>query len=390
MRNELRAIQKRVGITFIYITHDQGEALTMSDRVAVMNAGVIEQVGDGRSVYDNPRTGFVASFVGENNGFDGTVVVVAGGQAVVDTAVGRLTGAAAAGSRRAARRRVYIRPEALHVANGSGTAGIARERRGAGVRGQCHAAVPDGAGDKPITVLLSRREDAADLAAGRAAGAHLRAKDAVVLPAAVPHEAAQRVPDLRPADAVLAVFLALALFDRRQASGQRAPGFIARNGWPVSIYLIVGVGVWMFVLIVFPQLYMVDYSFHPKLPAAARGGPRDVYTLENYRYFLFGSTSSTSNWNVTHLNAFWLTIVMSIFITILNFAICYPLAYFLAQVAGPGVGARLHAAADHPLLGQRTAARVRLRHPVRHRRRDQHVDDQGRHPVDADRFHSNT
>ena len=48
MRNELRAIQHRVGITFIYITHDQGEALTMSDRIAVMNEGVIEQVGDGK------------------------------------------------------------------------------------------------------------------------------------------------------------------------------------------------------------------------------------------------------------------------------------------------------------------------------------------------------
>ena len=74
MRNELRAIQKRVGITFIYITHDQGEALTMSDRIAVMNAGVIEQVGDGRTIYDDPATAFVASFVGENNGFAGRVV----------------------------------------------------------------------------------------------------------------------------------------------------------------------------------------------------------------------------------------------------------------------------------------------------------------------------
>ena len=54
MRAELRAIQQRVGITFIYITHDQGEALTMSDRVAVMNHGVVEQVGDGHAVYDHP------------------------------------------------------------------------------------------------------------------------------------------------------------------------------------------------------------------------------------------------------------------------------------------------------------------------------------------------
>ena len=67
MRTELRAIQQRVGITFIYITHDQGEALTMSDHVAVMRDGLIEQVSDGTTVYDQPETAFVASFVGENN-----------------------------------------------------------------------------------------------------------------------------------------------------------------------------------------------------------------------------------------------------------------------------------------------------------------------------------
>jgi spermidine/putrescine transport system ATP-binding protein len=56
MRTELRAIQQRVGITFIYITHDQGEALTMSDHVAVMREGVIEQVADGNTIYDRPHT----------------------------------------------------------------------------------------------------------------------------------------------------------------------------------------------------------------------------------------------------------------------------------------------------------------------------------------------
>ena len=69
MRTELRAIQKRVGITFIYITHDQGEALTMSDRVAVMNEGELEQVGLCDDVYNFPHTPFVATFVGENNPF---------------------------------------------------------------------------------------------------------------------------------------------------------------------------------------------------------------------------------------------------------------------------------------------------------------------------------
>ena len=76
MRTELRAIQKRVGITFIYITHDQGEALTMSDRVAVMNEGELEQVGLCDDVYDYPNTPFVATFVGENNPFYAKVLSI--------------------------------------------------------------------------------------------------------------------------------------------------------------------------------------------------------------------------------------------------------------------------------------------------------------------------
>tara|TARA_Y100000385_G_scaffold290510_1_gene363964 strand:+ start:1427 stop:2542 length:1116 start_codon:yes stop_codon:yes gene_type:complete len=73
MRTELREIQQRVGITFVYITHDQGEALTMSDRIAVMNEGELEQVGKCHEVYEAPRTPFVATFVGENNAFYGTL-----------------------------------------------------------------------------------------------------------------------------------------------------------------------------------------------------------------------------------------------------------------------------------------------------------------------------
>ena len=73
MRTELREIQKRVNITFIYITHDQGEALTMSDRIAVMNEGEIEQIGPCDEVYNNPLTPFVATVVGENNPLFGKV-----------------------------------------------------------------------------------------------------------------------------------------------------------------------------------------------------------------------------------------------------------------------------------------------------------------------------
>ena len=85
MRTELREIQKRVGITFIYITHDQGEALTMSDRIAVMNQGELEQIGSCHNVYESPRTPFVATFVGENNAFYGTVNAVDGDMVNVST-----------------------------------------------------------------------------------------------------------------------------------------------------------------------------------------------------------------------------------------------------------------------------------------------------------------
>ena len=115
MRNELRAIQKRVGITFIYITHDQGEALTMSDRIAVMNRGRIEQVGDGREVYDAPRTAFVASFVGENNAITGTITDTAEGHAIIEGKLGRYRGTNPLGLKKGAPATLFVRPEALRL-----------------------------------------------------------------------------------------------------------------------------------------------------------------------------------------------------------------------------------------------------------------------------------
>ncbi len=67
LRSEIRALQRQVGITTIYVTHDQEEALLMSDRIAVMRAGRFEQVGDPHAIYNQPATRFVASFIGENN-----------------------------------------------------------------------------------------------------------------------------------------------------------------------------------------------------------------------------------------------------------------------------------------------------------------------------------
>ncbi len=70
MKIELKLLQKEIGTTFIYITHDQSEALVMSDQVAVMNRGKFEQIDTPRELYKNPKTSFVASFVGESNQFD--------------------------------------------------------------------------------------------------------------------------------------------------------------------------------------------------------------------------------------------------------------------------------------------------------------------------------
>ena len=88
MQIELKRIQREVGITFVYVTHDQGEALTMSDRIAVMNDGVIEHLGSPREIYEHPATKFVAGFIGTSNLLGGTVAAVDNGQAVIDVGPG--------------------------------------------------------------------------------------------------------------------------------------------------------------------------------------------------------------------------------------------------------------------------------------------------------------
>ena len=73
MQLELKELQRKVGITFVYVTHDQGEALALSDRIAVMNEGKILQVGSPSEIYDTPENRFVADFIGTSNIFDGTI-----------------------------------------------------------------------------------------------------------------------------------------------------------------------------------------------------------------------------------------------------------------------------------------------------------------------------
>ncbi|HTR71423.1 MAG TPA: ABC transporter ATP-binding protein [Mycobacteriales bacterium] len=85
MQIELKRIQREVGITFVYVTHDQGEALTMSDRIVVMNNARIEQLGTPRELYEQPSTPFVAGFIGTSNIMTGTVTSVSDGTAQLET-----------------------------------------------------------------------------------------------------------------------------------------------------------------------------------------------------------------------------------------------------------------------------------------------------------------
>jgi spermidine/putrescine transport system permease protein len=132
---------------------------------------------------------------------------------------------------------------------------------------------------------------------------------------------------------VAAGFWVASMLDRRRAGG-RGKGFVQRNGAAVATYLLLAVAIWMVFLILLPLLSMVELSFRPKLPPIQMGGPRDIYTLANYRYFLFGN-GFDGYWNVLHLRAFAATILASVCVTLLDLLICYPLAYVMAQVARP-------------------------------------------------------
>jgi spermidine/putrescine transport system ATP-binding protein len=114
---QLKRIQREVGITFIYVTHDQEEALTMSDRIAVMNHGKIEQVDDPELVYEKPSTTFVAGFIGVSNLMPGQVKKGgASGEVELDTGVN--VKANATGFKAGDRTQAVVRPEKLEIGDG--------------------------------------------------------------------------------------------------------------------------------------------------------------------------------------------------------------------------------------------------------------------------------
>ncbi|MGW4791587.1 ABC transporter ATP-binding protein [Nonomuraea sp. NPDC004297] len=105
MQIELKRIQREVGITFVYVTHDQGEALTMSDRIAVMNDGVVEQLAGPREIYERPASAFVAGFIGTSNLLSGSAtggeLAIGGGRVLVPGHDGDVT--------------VTVRPEKITI-----------------------------------------------------------------------------------------------------------------------------------------------------------------------------------------------------------------------------------------------------------------------------------
>ena len=187
MRAELRAIQRKTGVTFIYITHDQGEALTMSDRIAVMDRGRIDQVGTGDEIYARPATAFVAGFVGESNRLPGRVAeAAAGGDALIDTALGRFRAKNPQGLAPGAAALLFVRPEAMRVAGGENRLParlVRRDLEGPFVN------LFFAAGDETLAIHLTNRPGlAADAQTAQTIG--FDAMDALLLPLAADRDAA--------------------------------------------------------------------------------------------------------------------------------------------------------------------------------------------------------
>jgi spermidine/putrescine ABC transporter ATP-binding subunit len=117
MRIEISSLQRRLGIATVFVTHDQGEALTMSDRIAVMRNGRIEQIGAPSDVYERPATRFVAGFIGAINMQPATVGSGSNGYAQLDTPAGAARARVPAGFGNGAKTTITVRPERLRLAD---------------------------------------------------------------------------------------------------------------------------------------------------------------------------------------------------------------------------------------------------------------------------------
>jgi spermidine/putrescine transport system ATP-binding protein len=121
MQLQLKAIQHDLGTTFVYVTHDQEEALAMSDRIAVMNGGRVEQTGTPREIYERPQTAFVADFIGSLNALDVRIDELVGEHAVMRVGEEeRVVASVGRGHRPGETVRVAVRPERVRIAQGDG------------------------------------------------------------------------------------------------------------------------------------------------------------------------------------------------------------------------------------------------------------------------------
>ena len=119
MQIELKWIQTEVGITFVHVTHDQEEAMTMADTIAVMNEGKIEQMGSPADLYDNPRTSFVANFLGQSNLIKGSIIDGSGSEKVVDIFGSKIALPTSRNHAHDASVLLGIRPEKIRIAAAS-------------------------------------------------------------------------------------------------------------------------------------------------------------------------------------------------------------------------------------------------------------------------------
>jgi spermidine/putrescine transport system ATP-binding protein len=182
VRNELRAIQQRAGVTFIYATHDQVEALSLSDRIAVLHAGAIEQVAEARTLYDRPETAFVASYVGKNNAFEGKVAAVNGSFAALDTALGRLYGSNPKALAPGADAVLFVRPETLTLAATAKGAMIEAQVATVAFEGNASNVFLSGAGHSQFMVTVARHDDAVVPVAGAKLRVSFDPARAMILP----------------------------------------------------------------------------------------------------------------------------------------------------------------------------------------------------------------
>jgi iron(III) transport system ATP-binding protein len=192
MRHELRHLVKSTGITAVYVTHDQKEALSMADRVAVMNAGKVVQIGRPEEVYNRPATRFVADFLGEANFVPGTIAGPAGGGVRVETAVGQLLATNCAGREPGRNVLCCVRPERIELsARPADTRGGAAQNDVASLRatvaesiylGEMRQYLCDLPGGQRWKISILAGADKA-IPAGSAVTLRIAAQDVALLPA---------------------------------------------------------------------------------------------------------------------------------------------------------------------------------------------------------------